>query len=315
MKSKKILVLEGGFNEEHDVSIETSKEVKRSLSNLGFEFESLIVNPNTFKKDICNFDNEYFCFNALHGTFGEDGQIQKILDKMLFKYSHSSARASYLGFNKGITKKEIQNSEIIYPVSINLKYKDINEDYFKQILLELKQFIIKPNSSGSSFGIQIFKNDKDIENFFNNYNYNIKVYKNHNDILVEKYLDGRELTVSVYEKNAESIPIEVTEIISYNQKFFDYQSKYTPGLSKHILPADLNTKNYNQCKEYAKIAHDMLKCSGISRSDFILVDEQVFFLEINTQPGLTPVSLVPEQLAYKNISFDELILNMLGSFL
>ena len=105
--------------------------------------------------------------------------------------------------------------------------------------------------------------------------------------------------------------MEVTEVISYNKKFFDYQSKYTPGLSKHILPANLNKNIYNKCKDYAKYIHDKLQCSGVSRTDFILVGEKIFFLEINTQPGLTPLSLVPEQLAYQDISFDEFILNMI----
>ena len=310
MKNKKILVLEGGFNEEHNVSLETGKQIQNSLLNLKIEFESLLVNPLTFENDICNFDNRYICFNALHGSFGEDGKIQNILDKNLMKYTHSSAKASYLGFNKSKTKKEIKNSKITYPDSIIIKSNKFNKKFFKEILLEFNQFLIKPNSSGSSFGIQIFKNNEDIEDFFKNYNDNISLYSKHNDILIEKYLDGRELTVSVYEKNNESIPIEVTEIISHNQKFFDYKSKYTPGLSKHILPANLSKKIYNECKEYAKIAHDILKCSGVTRSDFILVDEKVFFLEINTQPGLTPVSLVPEQLAYQNISFDEFVFSM-----
>ena len=100
MKNKKILVLEGGFNEEHNVSLETSKQIQNSLLNLKIEFDSLIVNPLTFEKEICNFDNSYICFNALHGSFGEDGQIQNILDKKLMKYTHSSAKSSYLGFNK-----------------------------------------------------------------------------------------------------------------------------------------------------------------------------------------------------------------------
>jgi D-alanine-D-alanine ligase len=311
MKNKKILILEGGLNEEHNISLETSKQIQNSLLNLKIKFETLEVNPLTFKNDICKFDEKYICFNALHGSFGEDGQIQKILDKMQIKYTHSSAKASYLGFNKSITKEEIKNSKINYPKSINIKSDKINKKFFKEMLIELNQFINKPNSSGSSFGIQIFKTDKDIEKFFENYNENILLYKNHHDILIEKYLDGRELTVSVYQKKNISIPLEVTEVISHNKKFFDFQSKYTPGFSKHILPANLNKNIYNKCKDYAKFIHDKLQCSGVSRTDFILVGEKIFFLEINTQPGLTPLSLVPEQLAYQDISFDEFILNML----
>ena len=311
MKNLKILVLEGGFNEEHDVSLSTGKEVKKSLSNLGIEFSSLIVNPKTFKKDINSFDKNYICFNALHGSFGEDGSIQSILDKLAFKYTHSDSQSSYIGFNKDLTKKELEKTSIVFPRYVSLNFQDLNEYKLKELLINMGEFIIKPNCSGSSFGIQIFKNQKDIDIFVRDFNNNSKIYENHKNILVEEFLKGRELTVSVIEKNGEALSIEVTEIISYNDKYFDYNSKYTPGASKHILPADLKNDLYNKCKKFAKIAHDKIKCRGVSRSDFILVNEEIFFLEINTQPGLTSVSLVPEQLEYQNISFDNLILEII----
>ena len=313
MKNLKILVLEGGFNEEHDVSLNTGKEVKQSLSNLGIEFSSLIVNPKTFKNDINHFDKNYICFNALHGPFGEDGSIQAILDKLTFKYTHSNSQSSCIGFNKDLTKKELDQTSIVFPRYVNLNFQDLNEYKLKELLINMGEFIIKPNASGSSFGIQIFKNLKDIEIFLRDFNNNSKIYANHKNILIEEFLNGRELTVSVIEKNGVTLPIEVTEIIPYNDKYFDYNSKYTPGASKHILPADLKNNLYNKCKKLAKIAHDKIKCRGVSRSDFILVNEDIFFLEINTQPGLTSLSLVPEQLKYQNISFDNLILEIIKS--
>ena len=124
--------------------------------------------------------------------------------------------------------------------------------------------------------------------------------------MIEKYIKGRELTVTVFENNGRSQSVEVTEIISKNL-FFDYKAKYTKGLSKHILPANLPKKIYCQCLSYAKIVHDILGCKAITRSDFIYDEKTIYFLEINTQPGLTPVSLVPEQLNHKNINFDLLI--------
>ena len=311
MKLEKVLVLEGGYNEEHEISLSTAKEVKKSLNDLKIEFDSLIVNPKTFKKDIMNFDNKYICFNALHGTFGEDGSIQNILDDLNFKYTHSSSKSSNIGFNKNLSKKEIEDTPIIYPEYLNLNISDLNEEKLKELFNNMGAFIIKPNSSGSSFGISIFSSLKDINLFLDNKKDNIRKYQNHNNILIEKYLKGRELTVTVMEKNAESFPVEVTEIISFNDNFFDYNSKYTLGASKHILPADLKKNLYDKCKRFSKLAHDKIGCRGISRSDFILVDEDIYFLEINTQPGLTPVSLVPEQLKKINISFNELILNIL----
>ena len=312
MKNFKVLVLEGGFNEEHEISLSTGKEVKKSLSNLGIEYSSLMVNPKTFKKDISQFNKEFVCFNSLHGPFGEDGKIQKILDQMKYRYTHSNSLSSYIGFNKDLTKKEIESTPINYPKYLKVNSKDLNENLLSGLLSKMGPYIIKPNSSGSSFGIKVFKNHKDIDFFLNDIENNIKIYENHNSILVEEYLDGRELTVAVIEINDLSIPVEVTEIISENIQYFDYNSKYIPGSSKHILPANLNKILYDKCKNFAKIAHDKVKCRGVSRSDFILVNQDIFFLEINTQPGLTPVSLVPEQLKYIDISFDDLVLNILN---
>lgn len=311
MRNLKVLVLEGGFNEEHEVSLSTGKEVKKSLINLGIEYDSLIVKPKNFTNDIKNFDKNYICFNALHGPFGEDGTIQQILDELGFKYTHSDSKSSYIGFDKDLTKKKLTETSILYPKYYNLNFQDLNEHKLNELLLKFGQFIIKPNCSGSSFGIKIFRNQNDINIFVKDFENKIKIYENHNNILVEEFLNGRELTVSVIEKNGLSVPIEVTEIISYNDNYFDYKSKYVPGASKHILPADLKKSLYDECKKNAKIAHDKIKCRGISRSDFILVKEDIFFLEINTQPGLTQVSLLPEQVKYQNISFDNLIFNII----
>ena len=142
----------------------------------------------------------------------------------------------------------------------------------------------------------------------------IPVKKKFKAVLIEKYVHGRELTVSVREKNGNSIPVEVTEIISKNE-FFDYKSKYTSGYSTHILPAKIPKKIYDKCMEDAKLAHDILNCNCISRSDFIFDGTNIFFLELNTQPGLTPISLVPEQLKYHDISFDELVMSLIDSAL
>ena len=171
---------------------------------------------------------------------------------------------------------------------------------------------MKPVSSGSSYGVRVFNSINDIDKFFLNFENEMNVYQNHKKLMIEKYIKGRELTVTVFENNKVSEAVEVTEIVSSNS-FFDYKAKYTKGLSKHILPARLPEKIYQQCLYFAKIVHDTLGCRGISRSDFLYDEQQVYFLEINTQPGLTPISLVPEQLSYKNISFDMLIRRIIQS--
>ena len=180
--------------------------------------------------------------------------------------------------------------------------------------MKLNSFVIKPVSSGSSYGVQIIKNSNDLVNFIRNIDNNLKLYKKHSELLIEKYIEGRELTVAVVNEKNISKAVEVTEII-FNNFFYDYQSKYSKGFSRHILPAKLPINIYNNCLKYAKIVHDTLNCKSISRSDFLYDNKNLYFLEINTQPGLTSVSLVPEQLKHKNICFDNLIKNIINSSL
>ena len=147
-----------------------------------------------------------------------------------------------------------------------------------------------------------------------NYDNEINIYNNHNKLMIEKYIRGRELTVTVYENEKTTEAVEVTEIFCA-RSFFDYKAKYTKGFSKHILPAKLPKKMYKQCLSFAKTVHDILRCKGISRSDFIYDEKNIYFLEINSQPGLTPISLVPEQLSHKNIDFDTIIRRIIESSL
>ena len=169
-------------------------------------------------------------------------------------------------------------------------------------------FILKPVSSGSSYGVQLIRSQEDIKLFYENDLIQNNLYKNHDNLMLEPYIEGKELTVAVIEENRKSKAIEVTEIVS-NNLFFDYEAKYTKGFSKHILPANIPNQAYQQCLENAKTVHDKLNCRGVSRSDFLYdeINKKIYFLEINTQPGLTPISLVPEQLNYNNIDFTTLI--------
>ena len=310
MKNIKVLVLEGGSNEEHEVSLATSKEVKNSLLNLNIDFDVISVFPDTFEKDITKFNSEHICVNALHGTFGEDGKIQKILEKANFKHTHSGIKASGISFDKALTKKEIQDTSIVTPKSLTLNYQEIDDKILFDIFLKFGSFVIKPISSGSSYGVKILKDEKSIISFLKDYHAYSKIYQKHQKLLIEKFIEGRELSVSVIERDEISYPVDVTEIIS-NNSFFDYESKYTLGFSTHILPAQLSKHTYDKCKTDAKFIHDRLRCKGISRSDFIYDNENIFFLEINSQPGLTPTSLLPEQIKYNGTSFDDLILNLI----
>ena len=307
---KRILLLEGGFNEEHEISLKTSLEVQKSLRKMKLNFDVITVDPKNFADKIKNVQKDYICFNALHGPFGEDGSIQKILENNKLLYTHSNSKASEIAFNKKLTKIELKNTIIPLVDSDVITRSQITKNLFIKFFKRFNSFVMKPVSSGSSFGVKIFKSIKDIEEFFLNYKIEIQIYKNHDEIMIEKYIGGRELTVGVIENENVSTAMGVTEIISEN-KFYDYDAKYIKGLSKHILPANIPIKINERCLEFAKIAHDKVGCKGLSRSDFIYDQNNIFFLEINTQPGLTLTSLIPEQLIYKNINFNILIKNII----
>ena len=311
MKIKKILILEGGNNEEHEVSLKTSNEIQKILKKKKIYFEKLIVNPNNFENKISKYKN-YICLNALHGPFGEDGKVQKILKNNNILFTHSDYRSSKLCFNKVATKELILKNKLLTPRFSVIKKKELNAKNLTIFKKKFNKFVIKPNKSGSSFGVKIIKNKKDFKKFLKEINFFIHQLPLHNDILIEEYISGKELTVSTIKLSKKIEPLAVTEIQSKN-KFFDYQAKYSKGYSKHILPAKISKKNYYKCLQLAKKSHYLLGCNSIARTDFILntKNNKIFFLETNTQPGLTSVSLLPEQAKFRNISFEMIILEIL----
>ena len=307
MSNKKILILEGGNNEEHDVSLVTSREIQKILNQNKLKFKILRVNPKNFHKKIINYKN-FICINALHGPFGEDGQTQKILKKNKIPFSHSNIKSSNLCFNKSASKKEIIKNKLMSPKYYLLNINDLNEKKLITIKSKLKKFVIKPNRSGSSFGIKIIKNQKEFDILISNLEEFKRKLNNHKEILIEEYISGRELTVSTIKLDKKIHALAVTEIKSKNN-FFDYKAKYSKGYAKHILPAKLNKINYAKCLKFATKAHKLLGCNSLARTDFIFDTKKnkIFFLETNTQPGLTPISLLPEQANYKGLSFSEII--------
>ena len=307
MSNKKILILEGGNNEEHDVSLVTSREIQKILNQNKLKFKILRVNPKNFHKKIINYKN-FVCINALHGPFGEDGQTQKILKKNKIPFSHSNIKSSNLCFNKSASKKEIIKNKLISPKYYLLNINDLNEKKLISIKSKLKKFVIKPNRSGSSFGIKIIKNQKEFDILISNLEEFKRKLNNHKEILIEEYISGRELTVSTIKLDKKIHALAVTEIKSKNN-FFDYKAKYSKGYAKHILPAKLNKINYAKCLKFATKAHKLLGCNSFARTGFIFDTKKnkIFFLETNTQPGLTPISLLPEQANYRGLTFSEII--------
>ena len=311
MINKNILILEGGFNEEHEVSLKTSLEIQKILNRLKFKYKVLMVNPKNFEKKISNFKN-YICFNALHGPYGEDGQIQNILKKNNIKFTHSNMKSSKICFDKIETKKIIAKNKILTPRYKIFDIKDLNHKNLLKLKKIFKKFVVKPSKSGSSYAIKIIKNNSDLSKFISELkNYKEKITKN-NRIILEEFISGKELTVSTINFTKKLQALAVTEIISKNH-FFDYQAKYSKGYSTHILPANISLAKYERCLNLATKIHKLLACKSIARTDFILNKKngKIYFLETNTQPGLTSVSLLPEQAKFKNISFQEVVLGIL----
>ena len=307
MNNLKIGILKGGKNEEHQISLLTAEEVKKAVLELDHKPILVSVDPINFHEKIKELEFD-ICFNALHGPFGEDGKVQKILFDNNIKFSHSGINASKIAFNKNLTKKNIKNSDINYPNSISIDISVLKKKELLDALNDFGKLVLKPVASGSSYGVQLIESKKEVEIFFQKISVQKNIYKNHNQLILEPFINGKELTVTVLEDNNQSKAIEVTEIES-SSPIFNYKAKYTKGFSKHICPAKIPKSIYQECLINAKKVHDILGCRGISRSDFLYNEEsnKVYFLEINTQPGLTPVSLVPEQLLYNNIDFITLI--------
>jgi D-alanine-D-alanine ligase len=310
----KILILQGGFNEEHRVSLNTSKEIAKVFKKLKINFKTLTVNPITFEDDILEYSNDHICFNALHGTFGEDGKIQKILKRNKFKVTHSNSKSSSNCFNKIKSKEIISRQNISTPKYDVIKIKDIDENYLNNIKIKFGKFIIKPASSGSSNGLVIIKSNRDLLSFSKKLEKFKNSFKKNERFLIEEYISGKELTVSVIKKQFNYKPLEVTEIVSLN-KTYDYQAKYTKGFSKHFIPARISKQNYKSCLELSLKIHKIFKCDTLSRVDFILSkkDNKIYFLEINSQPGMTKMSLLPEQAMYKKITFESIVKELINN--
>lgn len=288
---KKVLVLCGGLSKERDISIITGNACTAALNDAGYDAHTIDVDKTLPEK--LQLIKPDVCFNALHGPYGEDGSVQGLLNIMGIPYTHSGVAASALAMDKVKTKI------IARQHGINVA-EDQLVDYSTYKSMEINfPYVIKPVNDGSSIATYIFSKPGTEKLSAQAWTYN-------SNAMLERYIQGRELTVTVFMNN----PITVTEIVpSVDHQFYNYQAKYETGGALHSLPADISDKTYDICMKNALTMHNSLGCRGISRSDFILDDKtgDVFFLELNTQPGMTPTSLAPEQLAWAGISFVKLV--------
>jgi D-alanine-D-alanine ligase len=295
--AKHVAVLMGGWSSERDVSLSTGSECSKALRNGGFKVSEIDVG-----RDIAKVLTELkpdVCFNALHGRFGEDGRIQGLLDIIGIPYTHSGVMASAIAMNKVRTK------EICSAIGIPLaEHKVVQRRAAFAGDAMQAPYVIKPIAEGSSIGVRIVREGDNLAPD--------EDWRYGEEVLVERYVAGRELTVAVMGDR----PLTVTEIRP-RSGFYDYTNKYTDGKADHLLPAPVPQPIFDQAMAVALLAHQTLGCRGVSRSDFRYDDTgpapgRLVFLEINTQPGMTPLSLVPEQAAFLGISFTDLVTWMVG---
>ncbi len=299
---QKILILAGGYSKEKEISKKTAKSVFSEL-NKDKKYNIKVVNPDgQFIKVLRKFKPD-IVLNLLHGRYGEDGYIQAILESEKVKYTHSGVLSSSLAIDKELSKKIFIKNNILTPKYIKLSLRNnINKLKLTNHLKEKFGFplVIKPLNEGSSVNVFICNKN----NFF-------KILKKLNDygeVLLEKYIQGREIQVAVLsDKVLGAIELRPT------RKFYDYEAKYNPkARTEHIIPVKISKKKYQEVAKIALKAHRLLKCRGVSRSDFRFFKDKFYLLETNTQPGMTSLSLVPEIAKFNNITFKNLIIKILS---
>ena len=291
---KKVLILSGGISKERLISLDTGLQVAKELKINGYKVK--ISEPdNNLEKNIKNFKPNVI-FNALHGQFGEDGYIQTILDQYKISYTHSGAIASSIAMDKEISKKIFIKNKIKTPKFFTHSYDINNLDLLKKIKNKFKfPVVVKPLNEGSSVNVYIC-NEKNIFRILNS----IKQYKK---VMIEEFIGGREIQVAIM-GNKKLGAIELKP----KRKFYDYKAKYNSSAkTEHIIPVDLPKNKLNQVLSMSLKAHKLIGCKGVTRSDLKYENGKFYLLEINTQPGMTKLSLVPEIAAFKGISFIKLI--------
>ena len=291
---KKILIISGGISKERTISLETGKQVENELRNNGYKVK--ICEPDHKLIDVVSTFKPNTIFNALHGQFGEDGYIQSILENIGIPYTHSGVVASAKAMDKEISKKIFFKNKILTPKYFKYSFNKSNSELKHTIKKKLGfPVVIKPINEGSSVNVFICNQS--------NINKKLTFLKNYKKILIEKYIPGREIQAAILEKKKLGA-IELKP----KRRFYDYQAKYsTKAKTKHIIPVNLTKKKYNELMNISLKAHNLLNCRGVTRSDFKYYKDKFYLLEINTQPGMTKLSLVPEISAYNGINFIKLI--------
>jgi D-alanine-D-alanine ligase len=294
-KTKSVALLYGGMSAEREVSISSSQGTLKSLIALGYKVIAIDVGADLAK--ILMDQKPNIVFNCLHGTYGEDGCIPGMLNMMHIPYTHSGLLASAMWFNKEKSREFFLTHNIKCARSILVN----KSDHFKTDPMP-RPYVIKPLTQGSSIGIKIIFEDTD----FNFADYD---FEYGDRILVEEYVKGREIQVAILNGKA----LGTLEVIPTERSFYDYDTKYKDGLAKHETPANISPEVEKQAMEISEYIFNHTGCNGVGRAEFLLNDEdELFILELNTHPGFTPLSIVPE-IAQKvaGIPFEQLVQEIL----
>lgn len=295
-KQKKIAVLMGGWSTEREVSLVSGQSVVDVLTRQGHDVVPIDVTRDLSKLMISLTLKPDVVFNALHGTGGEDGVIQGVLETLKIPYTHSGVGASAVGMDKILSRRIFESSGLpvpkwkLVPVSELLERNTFNHPFSIP-------YVVKPVRDGSSKGVQIIRQEDDRP-------VSDETWEGQTHMLIEEFIDGREIQVGVMGDQA----IGAIEICP-KEGFYDYEAKYTDGRADHIMPAPLTPSAYQRALDIGLEAHRLLGCRGVSRSDLMYHEstDTFYLLELNTQPGMTPLSLLPEIASHAGISFYELI--------
>ena len=291
---KKILVISGGISKERVISLDTGKQVAKELKKNGYKVK--IAEPDYKLIDTIRIFEPKVIFNALHGQFGEDGYIQTILETTKIPYTHSGVISSAIAMDKEISKKIFIKNKINTPKFIKYSFNKKKLDLIKIIDRKLKfPVVVKPLNEGSSVNVYICTK-KNITKI-------LKSMESYKEIMIEEFIAGREIQVAIMgSKKLGAIELKP------KRKFYDYQAKYNVNAkTQHIIPINLPKNKLDQVMNMAFKAHKIIGCRGVTRSDFKFFKGKFYLLEINTQPGMTKLSLVPEIAAHYGISFKKLI--------
>ena len=298
MKNKKVLVVLGGTSGERDVSLDSGRACVRALKKKGYKVSTFDPKKKPFY--LINKNKTDVIFNSLHGKDGEDGIAQSYFEYLRIPYTHSGVISSFNAMNKIISKEIFKKNKIKSPEYFVIKKGDLSRSKLKSFIKKhsLKfPIVVKPVNEGSSIGVKIAKD------FINLNKASKSLFIKYEELMFESYVGGQEIQVAVI--NGRSLgAIELEP----KRQFYDYKAKYSKSANtKHIMPANLKKKKYNEVLKIAKKAHNALGCKGITRSDFKFFNNQFYILEINTQPGMTSLSLVPEIAKYIGITFEDLV--------